>query len=694
MLQGKPVFKFFALLIILAGFAFAHCTKDMAEGFNKEGEKEKCEGAGSDQCTVDDDKEVAFRNKCLNHKFEVFQCECDHFICSHNIKGMDNKSKRPNDFFTGDVYAILNEPFILPEDSSAIIASQKVVIKLEQLESTCNDPCKCQGKTTLKMSVREIRKNPETFDLVRSEEDLSQGTYHKDFGEFYLAFLGLSKKGCDKADKNPLEAIFYIESKSRDFKQVEMKLDQPQVLKKMEQGVLESEKITINVNSIHPTCMLFCEEQVQSAAWLSITSDETKLPGLVLNNNSNSFIVYETMDELENLHFSSLKTPFFCQLTPEGDGERQNSNEVINMMITKTHMSNYTCPFVGARPIDKGEHPKLLRGTDIVSDKNYGFYFTGVFSLEGEENNPLYLTHLDNSNDISWFKDIGARSLSGKNHIVVDNAGDIYIAGETIQGIGGEEITGHRIFIAKYSESGDPIWHKYLGNADNTNEQYGVNDLIKTIDNKVVMAGFTHTALDNHNNSGEADAFVAQYDAEGELNWLQIVGSEQSEVGKAVVADRDGNITLLTSKGQIHLSHFSSEGEKLWSKAIESHFEEQGLDIVYKKDYGYFVSVLQGNNKLAVSELNEEGELKKENLVYEGESQIANHQLDINKEGVLFLQVGGTIYSRPVDGTKWQPRWQKENVPKEAIIHSLRITKSDELIITGAKEGEVFIWAN
>jgi hypothetical protein len=87
--------------------------------------------------------------------------------------------------------------------------------------------------------------------------------------------------------------------------------------------------------------------------------------------------------------------------------------------------------------------------------------------------------------------------------------------------------------------AGAPVWVHQVG-ADGSDAAYGV-----AVDShaNVYVAGETEGSLDG-GNSGESDAFVARYTADGRRAWVRQFGTTARDAAAAVATDRAGNIYL------------------------------------------------------------------------------------------------------------------------------------------------------
>lgn len=109
---------------------------------------------------------------------------------------------------------------------------------------------------------------------------------------------------------------------------------------------------------------------------------------------------------------------------------------------------------------------------------------------------------------LQWSKQFGTAGLDEAQAIAVDSAGKIYVTGETDQGLFGPALGKTDTWLAQYDSAGTLTGSTQFG-TDREDEAYGV-----TIDSTggVYLAGQTQGAFSGLTNTGNYDAWVAQYE--------------------------------------------------------------------------------------------------------------------------------------------------------------------------------------
>ncbi|MCP4134732.1 MAG: hypothetical protein GY754_27405, partial [bacterium] len=124
--------------------------------------------------------------------------------------------------------------------------------------------------------------------------------------------------------------------------------------------------------------------------------------------------------------------------------------------------------------------------------------------------------------------------------IVVDDSGNVYIAGWTGGDLGGNgNAGGSDVFLVKYNTKGEIVWLNQLGSSASET----VEGIALDRDGNIIIAGYTSGDLDGNGNRGEADAFLAKFNASGEQLWLRQLGSDKSDsvIDLAVDVHKDRN---------------------------------------------------------------------------------------------------------------------------------------------------------
>ncbi|MDO9001804.1 MAG: T9SS type A sorting domain-containing protein [Bacteroidota bacterium] len=200
-------------------------------------------------------------------------------------------------------------------------------------------------------------------------------------------------------------------------------------------------------------------------------------------------------------------------------------------------------------------------GLSIAADGNGNVYVTGyfyspvftlgTFTLTNNGVGDAFIAKFDGSGNEIWLKNYGGANEDNGNGICINNSGDIFVTGffrsSTIV-FGTYTLTNtgaDDIYIAKLDLSGNTIWAK---SAVGSGVDVG-NSVAADNNGNVFITGFFSSpsiALDTYSltNLGGSDIFVAKYDALGNTLWAERVGGIYNDKGYSVAADLNGNVIL------------------------------------------------------------------------------------------------------------------------------------------------------
>lgn len=193
-----------------------------------------------------------------------------------------------------------------------------------------------------------------------------------------------------------------------------------------------------------------------------------------------------------------------------------------------------------------------------------------------------------------------ARSAPGSGEgcsIATDSSGNVYVTGlfvsptitfgsYTLTNVGTNAGSGD-IYIAKYDGTGTVIWAKRAGGSD-SDLCYSVTT---DVSGNVYIMGYFYSPFitfgtDTLINTGNANVFLAKYDASGNTLWAKSGQGTWVDEGRSVATDATGNVyitgdfltpslifgtqTLTNSGGlDVFLAKYDSSGNVLWAKSAQ-----------------------------------------------------------------------------------------------------------------------------
>ncbi|MDX2041273.1 MAG: hypothetical protein SF097_08490 [Acidobacteriota bacterium] len=224
-------------------------------------------------------------------------------------------------------------------------------------------------------------------------------------------------------------------------------------------------------------------------------------------------------------------------------------------------------------------------------DGNGNLYLVGVYldDLEFPTNPPTILPNPDNFEDafVVKYSPAGqclfARALSNEDyldgfHIAVNNAGEFYVVGgfnseATFDGITLTDTSQlSSAFLVKYNASGVAQWARVIGQQPDATDIAGViaervipdsagNPIIAgSFADQIVFGGENPPTQQILSSGGDADQFVAKWDAAGNFQWAKSVGS-QGDNGQNLTGDDNAPVEYIPYRlvrnratGRMHLT--------------------------------------------------------------------------------------------------------------------------------------------
>jgi hypothetical protein len=267
------------------------------------------------------------------------------------------------------------------------------------------------------------------------------------------------------------------------------------------------------------------------------------------------------------------------------------------------------------------------QGTGIAVDASGNSYVTGYFAgtvdfdpgpgtqpLTSAGNYDIFLAKYDALGNYVWAKKMGS-SLGNDigSGLVLDASGNCYIAGHfynTVDfdpGAGTQNLSAagnSDIFLAKYDASGNYVWAKSMGSANN---DMGYALAIDASGNSYITGSFIGTVdfdpgtgTQNLMAAGGSDIYLAKYDGAGNYIWAKSMGgSTDNDVAYGVAIDASGNsyITgsfmgtadfdpgagtqnlIASGSTDIFLAKYNASGNYIWAKSINGAGNEVGYSV-------------------------------------------------------------------------------------------------------------------
>lgn len=234
-----------------------------------------------------------------------------------------------------------------------------------------------------------------------------------------------------------------------------------------------------------------------------------------------------------------------------------------------------------------------------------GFYentaYFGSTSVTSMGNEDIFLVKYNSNGTVQWALSAGGTSSDLGFDIKIDGLGNIYLTGiysgtatfgtTSITSIGNKDI-----FVAKYNSNGILQWIQSAGGAGN---DVGLAITADNLGNVYITGYYQGTATFGAStilSVGNDDIFVAKYNSNGTLQWVEAAGGINTDFGHGIAVDGFGDIyitgnytgtvtfgsTPKTSAGgsDIFIAKYNSNGILQWVRSAGGTGGDYGQNIV------------------------------------------------------------------------------------------------------------------
>jgi len=146
-----------------------------------------------------------------------------------------------------------------------------------------------------------------------------------------------------------------------------------------------------------------------------------------------------------------------------------------------------------------------------------------------------------------WARQFGSSSNDYGRGIGVDAAGNIFVAGEAHAQLPEQPPASGRIFIAKLDNQGNRLWIRQFGPGGYNGESEGGRGLMMDDAGNAYIGGYIVGAYGG-GVAGNADAFAAKYDTNGNQIWFTRPPGLGRDAANAIAVTRDGSAVFLTGR--------------------------------------------------------------------------------------------------------------------------------------------------
>jgi hypothetical protein len=185
----------------------------------------------------------------------------------------------------------------------------------------------------------------------------------------------------------------------------------------------------------------------------------------------------------------------------------------------------------------------------------------GVFNLNAQGNIDAFICKLDALGNFVFAKQLGGAAFASGFSLSIDASGNIYTTGyfsgtlDFDPGASTFNLTSAGgntdIFISKLDASGNFIWAKQLGGAD---DESGLSVAVDA-NGSVYTTGYFRGSVDfdpgagtfNLTSAGTNDIYINKLDALGNYVWTKQIGGSNSDIANSIYVDASNNIYITGS---------------------------------------------------------------------------------------------------------------------------------------------------
>ena len=200
----------------------------------------------------------------------------------------------------------------------------------------------------------------------------------------------------------------------------------------------------------------------------------------------------------------------------------------------------------------------------------------------------LHVQPAANTGSWSGVKQYGTTTQDSGYAIASDAAGSVYAVGSVLGNLHGEQNTGGQdAYLVKFNADGTRAWTRLLGATGGTTTYVEVAYGVATdAAGNAYVTGYTTGTL-HGTNAGDADVFLAKYAPDGTRTWVRQLGSPQHEYARAVTVTPAGHVYVVgetrgaldgqakavpgsTTDWDAFVTQYDTNGNRAWTRLIGS----------------------------------------------------------------------------------------------------------------------------
>ncbi len=311
-----------------------------------------------------------------------------------------------------------------------------------------------------------------------------------------------------------------------------------------------------------------------------------------------------------------------------------------DIMVTKFNADGVRLwhTFLGSTAIDDGYALAVdTDGSVYVTGHSVGTWGTPVRPYAGGYE--AFVAKLDTNGELQWNTFLGSSGNDGGRGIAVDNTGNVYVIGESLETWGSpvRGFAGTRdSFVAKLDATGALQWHTFLGGSNSdVGSKIAMNDAGVIYATGLSRASWGSPLASYPGSASQAD-WVVQLGTDGALQWLTFIRSAYSSDSNALTLDGAGNLYLAgwsdatwgapvraySGGWDAYVVKLNSSGQRVWHTFLGSADADMGLGIavdalnnvyvagISNSSWGAPMAVYVGGQDAFVARLSSGGQLR------------------------------------------------------------------------------------
>ena len=154
-----------------------------------------------------------------------------------------------------------------------------------------------------------------------------------------------------------------------------------------------------------------------------------------------------------------------------------------------------------------------------------------------------YIAKYDTDGDVLWVRQFGGVGEDSALAGTVDSTGNLYVVGQSPGELPGRLFVGglSGAFVRKYTGDGDELWSRQYG----TQVSAKANGVAVAAAGNVYVVGQVEGALPGQRHIGRSDAFIRAYDDSGNELWTRQFGTSDSDFALDVAVNEAGSVYVV-----------------------------------------------------------------------------------------------------------------------------------------------------